>query len=214
MNVQTGKIAMTTTVHLVRHGQTESNITGYFMGASNEDISELGYRQARSLAQRLASLPVAVIYTSPLKRTYNTALALAEPHRLEPRVIDDLIEIGLGDWQGLHRDEISRRWPEVWKQSRVDPSEITLPGGESFRQVRERAARVFSQVTAEHQEGQIVIVSHDAVIRMLVAHVLGAPSSIYRRLEIGNASLSTVKMEDGRARLVLLNDTSHLDGLK
>jgi probable phosphoglycerate mutase len=203
---------MTTVVHLVRHGQTESNVTGYFMGASNEDISELGYRQVRSLARRLAALSVSAVYTSPLQRTLNTAKVLAGSFGVEPQVNGYLIEIGLGDWQGLHRDEIQERWPELWKQSRVDPSHITLPGGESFQQVRERAADAFEQIVAGHQDGLVIIVSHDAVIRMLVAHVLGAPTSVYRRLEIGNASLSTVKVEDGRARLALLNDTSHLDG--
>jgi broad specificity phosphatase PhoE len=202
---------MSTTLYLTRHGQTESNITGYFMGWSDEDISELGYAQARSLAHRLAHLPAAAVYSSPLKRAYSTALILAEPYHLEPRILDDLIEIGLGDWQGLHRDEIIQRWPELWKQSRIDPSGVTLPNGESFEQVRERAARAFNRIIAEHQQQQVIVVSHDAVIRMLVAHVLGAASSIYRRFEISNASLSTVKVEDSRLRLTLLNDTSHLD---
>ena len=62
---------MSTTVLLVRHGQTKSNITGYFMGWSNEDISDLGYAQVRSLSSRLAKFPIATIYTSPLKRAMN-----------------------------------------------------------------------------------------------------------------------------------------------
>ncbi len=203
---------MTTVVYLSRHGETRSNVTGYFMGWSDEDISALGHAQAASLAQRLSRLPVTAVYTSPLKRAHSTALSLARPHQLEPLALDDLIEIGLGDWQGLHRDEIKRRWPELWRQSREDPTGISLPGGESYQQVRERAGRVFERVVAEHQEQQVIMVSHDAVIRMFVVHVLGAATSIYRRFEISNASLSTVKMQDGQIRLTLLNDTSHLNG--
>ena len=203
---------MTTTVLLVRHGQTNSNVTSFFMGWSNEDLSEAGYIQARSLAARLASLPIASVYTSPIQRAYTTALILAKPHNLEVKVLDDLSEIRLGDWQGLYMDEIQQRWPELWQQSRTDPSELTMPNGESFREVTERAVRIFQTVVATNQGRQTVIVTHDIVIRVLVAHVLGVSNSIYRRMEVTNASLSIVRVVDGTARLITLNDTSHLEG--
>ncbi len=100
---------MTTDILLVRHGQTRSNITGFYMGWSNEDLDEEGYTQVQSLSSRLASLPIASVYTSPLRRAYTTAMILARPHNLEPKALDDLIEIQLGDWEGLHMDEIKRR---------------------------------------------------------------------------------------------------------
>jgi len=202
---------MTTTVLLARHGQTRSNVTGFFMGWSDEDINDLGYTQAQSLSSRLAGMPVASVYTSPLKRARNTALILAKPHKLDLKVLDDLIEIKLGDWQGLHMNEISQKWPEIWKQSRIDPSEVTMPNGESFHQVTERAVRAFEMIVADNQDKQVAMVTHDVVIRVLVAHILGASNSIYRQFEINNASLSTVRVTDGKARLITLNDTSHLD---
>lgn len=202
---------MSTTVLLVRHGQTKSNITGYFMGWSNEDISDLGYAQVRSLSSRLAKFPIATIYTSPLKRAMNTARILAEPHKLELNVLDDLTEIGLGDWQGLHRDEISQKWPEIWRQSRIDPSVVTFPNGENFQQLTERAVRAFNRIVADNTNRHTLAVTHDAVIRVLAAHVLGTSNSIYRHMEINNASLSVIRVEDDRMRLVTLNDTAHLD---
>ena len=202
---------MTTTVLLARHGQTESNITGFYMGWSNEDINDVGYTQARSLSSRLASLPIASVYTSPLKRTYTTATILAKPHDLELKVLDDLIEIRLGDWEGLHMDEIRQRWPELWQQSRIDPSEITMPNGESFDEVTERAVRAFEAIVVANQGKQVVIVTHDVIIRVVIAHILGVSNSIYRRLEINNASLSVTQITNGRARLITLNETSHLE---
>lgn len=202
---------MSTTVLLVRHGQTKSNITGYFMGWSNEDISDLGYAQVRSLSSRLAEFPIATIYTSPLKRAMNTARILAEPHKLELNVLDDLTEIGLGDWQGLHRDEVSQKWPEIWRQSRIDPSVVTFPNGENFQQLTERAVRAFNRIVADNTNRHTLAVTHDAVIRVLAAHVLGTSNSIYRHMEINNASLSVIRVEDDRMRLVTLNDTAHLD---
>jgi len=202
---------MTTTVFLVRHGQAKSNVTGYYMGWSNEDLSEIGYTQVRSLSSRLAGLPIASVYSSPLQRTRTTAMILAKPHGLDVETSDDIIEIQLGDWQGLHIDEVGQRWPELWQQSRIDPSEITMPNGESFQQVTERTIRGFNKIVAANQGKQVIIVSHEIVVKVLVAHALGVSNSIYRRFEINNASLSAIRVIDGKARLITLNDTSHLD---
>ena len=202
---------MTATVLLVRHGQTSSNTTGFFMGWSDEDLNEVGYAQVQALSSRLANLPVSSIYTSPLRRTYNTAAILAKPHKLELKVIDELIEIQAGDWQGLHTDEIKQRWPELWQQSRTDVSNVTLPNGESFGQVRERAVRAFDTILAANHDRQVAIVSHEVVIKVIVAHALGATNSIYRRFEVRNASLSEIQITDDNARLVTLNDVSHLE---
>jgi broad specificity phosphatase PhoE len=145
---------MTTTVLLVLHGQTRSNVTGYYMGWSEEDLDEVGYFQARKLASRLADVPIASVYTSPLKRAYTTASLIAEPHKLEVKPLDDLIEIKLGDWQGLHESEIARKWPEMWRQSQIDPSGLAFPNGESFGQVAERAVRAFEMAVAANQGKQ------------------------------------------------------------
>lgn len=204
---------MATSVVLVRHGQTRSNATGFVMGWSEEDLDDTGYTQVRKLAARMAGLPVSSIYSSPLRRTLATASIIAEPHGLEPRVLEDLIENNLGDWQGLHEDDIWRGWPELRKQSMIDPSDVTIPNGESFRQVTERAVRAFEMVLSSNEGGQPVIVTHDVIVRVLVAHVLGVTNSIYRRLMVNNASLSVIRVADGKSTLVTLNDVSHLDGL-
>ena len=201
---------MTTTIFLVRHGQTRSNVTGFYMGWSAEDLNDVGHKQARSLSYRLAGLPIASVYTSPLQRAYITAVILAEPHGLQPTVLDDLTEIQIGDWQGLHADEIRQRWPELWRQSRTDPSELTMPNGESFHQVTERATRAFEMIVTANQSRQAVIVTHDVVIRVIAAYVLRVSNSIYRRIEINNASLSMIRIVNGDAQLITLNDTSHL----
>jgi len=130
------------------------------------------------------------------------------------KTIDDLSEFQLGDWEGLPAEEIERRWPELWNQSRIDPSEIVLPSGESFGQVVERAVRAFEMILGASSGGQTLIVTHDIVVRILVAYVLGVPNSIYRRLDIDNASLSIIRATDGRKQLITLNDTAHLEGLQ
>jgi len=200
-----------TSIYLVRHGQTNSNITGFYMGWSNEDLDEIGYSQARRLSSRLTRLPVDSVYTSPLRRAYTTAAILAEPHKLESQVVNDLIEIQLGDWQGLHLNEIKQRWPELWQQSRTDPTDLTLPNGESFRQVTERVVQAFEMLVEANRGKQAIIVTHDGIIRILTAHTLGVSNSIYRRLDVNNASLSVIQVTDNNSRIITLNDTSHLE---
>lgn len=202
---------MTTTILLARHGQTDSNINGFYMGWSEQDLNEEGYRQAKKLADRLAARPLAAIYTSPLKRTRSTATVIAERHKLELNPMDDLIEVNLGDWQGLHIDEIRQGWPELWKQWRSDPSDVTVPGGESFKKVYERAVRAFKQIVLASRDKTALIVTHDIIVKMIVIHAINAPTGIYRRFNIDNASLSTVELSGNNLKLTRLNDTSHLE---
>jgi len=201
---------MTATLLLVLHGQTTSNTTGFYMGWSEEDLNEVGYLQAQRLSSRLASLPIDSIYSSPLRRTYSTATILAEPRHLGVNVLNDLIEIKLGGWEGLHKDEIKRRYPELWQQSRIDPSGITMPGGESFPQVTERAVRALEMIAAANEGKQAVIVTHEVVIKVLIAYALGVTNSIYRRIAVDNASLSTIRVNSDNTRVITMNDVSHL----
>jgi len=202
---------MTTTIMLVRHARTNSNVTGYNMGWSDEDLDEVGYSQAHRLSSKLATLPIASVYTSPLRRACTTAVILAEPHKLKLEVLDDLIEVRLGDWQGLDVDQVKLRWPQLWQQTRIDPSDMTIPNGESFTQITERAIRAFNTVASIEGGKLVVIVSHEAIVKVLVAHVLGVSNSIYPRFEIANASFTVIRAANGSYRLIMLNDTSHLE---
>jgi phosphoserine phosphatase len=202
---------MATEVFLVRHGQTDANVDDYYMGWSDEDLNELGYQQAHRLSVRLAGLPISAIYSSPLRRARTTASIIAGPHGLEVQVLTDLIEIQLGDWQGLHRDEIKRRWPELWRQSRTDPSDLTLPNGESYIRVTERAVRALKTIIETNHGKQAAIVTHEVIIKVLIAYVLGISNSIYRRIRVDNGSLSMLQNGEN-LQLVRLKDTSHLEG--
>ena len=202
---------MTTTILLVRHGQTNSNIDGYYMGRSDEDLNPEGYSQARKLSVRLTGAFINTIYSSPLKRAVNTASIVAEPHELKTEVVEDLIEIGLGDWQSLHIDEIARSWPDLWRQWRTDPTDVVLPNGESFQQVVKRTVKTVERIAATDAGKTIAIVTHEIVVKLAVIYALAAPTSIYRRFDVFNASLSVIHLRDGRARLITSNDVSHLE---
>lgn len=201
---------MTTTVRLARHGQTEPNITGFLAGRSDDDLNEAGYQQARRLSARFAGMPIAAVYTSPLRRTRSTAAILAEPHQLELTDLEELIEIDLGDWEGKYIDEIKRGWPELWRQWILDPSDVTVPNGENLTQITARAVQGLEKIVSAHQNHEVLVITHDIIIKVLVMHALSATNRIYRRFDVSNASLSTIRFENNRPHLITLNDTSHL----
>ena len=198
------------TLLLVRHGQTSSNLNGFYMGRSPEDLTDLGYTQARLLSSRLAGLPLAAVYSSPLKRACATAAVIAEPHRLKLRIRNELTEIDVGQWQGRHVTDIAAGWPELWRKWQEDPTVMTMPGGESLADVAARAIRAFQDIVRDYEGKIVVIVAHEGVLKVLVAHLLEAPYSIYRRFEMANASLTVVKVINDRYRLASLNDTAHV----
>jgi phosphoserine phosphatase len=202
---------MTAEIILVRHGQTQSNITRNQMGRSSEDLDPEGMIQAQKISARLADLPIAAIYSSPLQRALSTAREIARPHNMDLKVLDDLTEIDFGEWQGLFVNEIEEQWPDLWHQWIIDPSQMTVPGGESFAHIAERVARAFKTVINENPDSWSLIVAHEIVLKMVVIQVLGAPQSIYRHFFIANASFSRVQVRNNRMRVISMGDTSHLE---
>ncbi len=201
----------TTTVLLVRHGQTLSNVSGRYMGWIDEDLSEEGVWQAEQLSHRLAGWSIASAYSSPLRRAQRTAEIVSAPHSIPVSIVDGLGEIRLGAWEGLYGAEIEAQFPDLWRAWKTDPSTVQVPGGESLAQVRERAVASFEDIAEDKRGQQILVVTHEVIVRLLVAYCLDASSSIYRRLDVGNASLTIIKVIDGRRRLRLMNDSGHLE---
>ena len=201
---------MKTTLLLGRHAQTLSNVSGRYMGWIDEDLSDDGVRQAQRLSARLSRRPITAVYSSPLKRTLSTAEMIAQRHGLPVQTISELGEIRMGQWEGLFASEIQTRFAELWTAWRTDPSTIQMPGGESLAQVKLRATKALEDILQDNRGCQVVAVTHDVVARIIVAHCLNVSTSIYRRLEVANASLTSIELLNGTYRLRCLNDTAHL----
>ena len=110
----------TTRLVLVRHGETNANREYRYIGARDDPLSEHGQAQALQLAEALAALPVAAVYSSPLQRAYNTALPIAARHGLGVQTLDDLRESNFGTWEGLSHAEVVARSPEDAQQLHLE----------------------------------------------------------------------------------------------
>jgi broad specificity phosphatase PhoE len=196
---------------LVRHGATVLSAEDRFAGSSDVPLGDDGRMQAERLAQRLAPESIAAIYGSPLRRALETATILAKPHDMTVRGIDDLREIDHGRWEGLRREDAASMYPEEYAAWQHDPFSFAPTGGEPGQLVMERGLRAFQQIVLAHPGEQVLVVSHKATIRLIIAHLLGIDPRGYRdRLDQLPACLNMIDMyPDNTGRLILLNDVSH-----
>lgn len=201
----------TTKVFLVRHAQTRWNVTGRYMGWIDEGLSDEGLWQAEQLSRRLKNWSIDSAYSSPLKRAYETAQIIAKPHALQVCTMHELGEIRIGYWEGMYRDDVKSQYPEIWQAWRSDPSTVQMPNGENMSQVQERAVAAFQDIIGANIGHQVLIVTHEVIVKLLIAYCLDINISMYRRFEIANASLTIVQLIGNRYHLSSLNDTGHLD---
>ncbi len=202
---------MTTRLYLIRHGATPLTTEDRFSGAANVFLSEEGNAQVERLAHRLADEDIAAIYASPLDRTMDTANIIARPHGLTPIPQAGLSEISHGHWEGMTRTDVDERFHEEYMSWESDPFTFAPEGGESGISVLARALPVIRQIVVDHEDRNIVIVSHKATIRLILSSLLGFDERGYRdRLDQAPACLNILDFKDNtHARLMLFNDISH-----
>jgi broad specificity phosphatase PhoE len=160
---------------LVRHGQTDWNLEGRYQGQSDILLNEKGLRQARALAKQLKSYHFSAIYTSDLRRAWETAKTIAETLGLQFRTDRRLREINQGEWEGQFVDIIRNQYIELWKQRTTDPAGIRPPGGETVQEVAERVYEALDEISRDHPDGPVLIISHGLAIATVVCRMRGIP---------------------------------------
>jgi broad specificity phosphatase PhoE len=193
------------TLLLVRHGQTEWNVTGQIMGQRPVPLNETGESQAARLAEFLRSRPVQAVYTSPVVRARRTANILAAALGLEVREEPGLCEIGCGEWEGRYWSELTDDL--VRQDFYLKPQEARPPGGETLREVQARAVAVVRRLCSGVEGCQLVLVSHADVLRAILAHYLALDLQMVRRIRIDHASLTALELTGDAADLLYLNYT-------
>src|SRR5581483_1439624 len=199
--------------YFIRHGETESNAKSRLCGRSDVPLSETGREQARKLAERLGRLSIQALYTSPLGRARETAEIIAQVTMREPIVVESLAELDYGAWEGKTFAEIMEKDPETLRAWERNPADVAPPEGETGLQALNRVVPFLHHLASHHDRGNVVVVCHKTICRLVVCHVLGLPISEYRRrLTMDNAAINIIQPWEDGWRLVLFNDTSHLPG--
>jgi broad specificity phosphatase PhoE len=197
--------------YFVRHGEATWNAQERLCGSSDVPLSEVGRTQARELAAHLRSVLVEALYSSPLQRALETARLIGEVLRLTPIVDQRLTELNYGGWEGKTFEEIERAAPDVYQTWDADPANLAPPGGESGVQLIQRVTPFLADMTRWHPQGNVVVVCHKTVCRLLACHIMGVPLKEYRqRVHMENTAINIFEWVEGAWRVLALNDTSYL----
>lgn len=195
---------------LVRHGETiwnkETRLQG---GRSDIELTELGKQQAERAAKALKGERIKAIVSSPLKRALYTAQAIARYHDLEVETSLGLKEIDAGIIDGLKGEDISQSHPDFYRQWAMGQIE-RMPGGESLKEVLQRAWSVIEDLKKRYPFHKVLIVSHTFVTSLIICHALGASLLVSRRLTSSNGGISLLEFKSEKVNLVYFNDTCHL----
>jgi phosphoserine phosphatase len=205
-----------TRILLVRHGQTEWNLPNVerYRGRVDVPLNEEGVRQAEATGRRIAAeWPVAAVYSSPLTRALRTAQEIARHFKLEVQPHNGLIDINLGQWQGLTVNEVRQQWPDVYDAWRSAPHTARIPDGETLAQLRARGADAIRDIVARHPGQTIAAVAHTAINHSILLAMLGLGDDRFWRLGQDNCAINVVECAGAQATdftLVTLNDTAHV----
>lgn len=200
---------MATTLLLVRHGENnwvkERRLAGWLPGVR---LNERGHEQAAALGERLATLPLQAVYSSPLERCLETANYIASPHQLTIIPLEAVGEVRYGEWEGAALKELAQK-PE-WHAVQFSPSRFQFPGGESLRAVQARAVDALEQMARDHPKQMIVVVSHADVIKLALAHYLGMHLDLFQRIGLATAAVSVIVLGAHGAQVARVNDDGPL----
>jgi probable phosphoglycerate mutase len=200
---------------IVRHGESEWNRIGRYQGQLDAPLSDLGGRQAEALAGRLQREPIDAIFASPLQRAAKTAEAIAHYHPDVPfEQTSALLEIDHGDWQGLIAEEVIARYGEGLREWRSHPSRSQMPNGESFSNILKRVLDFKERLCQEYHGRNVLISTHDVVVKILVADALGMNMDRINRIWVTNASISVIEYGEDLPYLVSLSEACHLGRLE
>lgn len=208
----------TTQVILIRHGQSQGNAEGRFGGHTDTPLSARGRKQAEATAKALASETFDAIYSSDLPRAIETATPLARLTGAPLITTDAFRERSVGVMEGLTFEEAAAVHPEQYAALLRRDFEHVLEGGESYRQTLDRAAGKLDEIIEKHKGGRIAVFTHTGAICILILHLMGAlDAPELKPVWIATANCAIARFDlrdDGFIRVITINDTRHLVGIK
>ena len=196
---------------LVRHAQSEGNAQGLYSGITDDNLTDLGKKQADQVAKYLAATLTKVekVYSSPLVRAFDTAKLISKYLLLaEPELDNRLAEIDLGVWEGQPAQALEASNSDLIEKWKEDPFEVEVPGAEKVNSVKSRIFE-FCEEVSKMGLSRIVVVSHATVIHSLLIPLLGREGKEFWSIRIDNAGISIIEW-DSHPQVISINQTEHL----
>ncbi len=200
--------------YIVRHGQTDWNVLGKTQGHGNSDLTEKGINQAKSLANSLKNENIDLIFSSNLKRAYDTAKIIGDTINLKVTETEALREMGFGVWEGLLVDEIKKNHKDTYKIWRETPHLVNIKGGETLQLIKERTDKFIDELNKKYENKKILIVSHSITVRVILLSFLNSDIRNIYRIKQDNTALNIVESRDYGPVVIKINDTNHINDYK
>ena len=178
---------------IVRHGYSVANKDKRFCGQNDVPLDETGYLQAEDVSEYIKdNFHVDAIYSSDLKRAYDTVKPLSDAIGVPIICHEGFREINVGDWRGLTLDEAAKKFPETYEKYMTNPWASKFEGGESYADVTKRAMAALDEIITKQKNGTVVIATHGGVVSTILAAAKNSPEVSH----VANASISVIEYSD------------------
>jgi broad specificity phosphatase PhoE len=200
-----------TKIVLTRHGHVEGIKPERFRGRTELPLTSIGVGQAKAVAHRIATnwKPIAV-YTSPMGRCVTTAEFISRSCKSTIQKLDELNDLDYGAWQGRTHDQVRKARPKLLAAWYETPHLVRFPGGDSLQDLIARTANALRLILDRHPDETVVAVGHDSVNRALLMQLIDQPLSSYWRITQEPCCLNEIEIDDGKVRVLRINETRHL----
>jgi probable phosphoglycerate mutase len=201
------------TLYFLRHGQTPLSREDVFCGSGlNPELTPEGSEMAEAFAAFYRHKSWSAVYASPLRRTAATARPLCDALGMEMQLRDELKEIAYGEWEGQSKETVSRLHHDDYLSWLADPAWHAPTGGELAILIARRALSIVEEIKQLFDDGNVLVVSHKATIRIILCGLLGIDVGRFRyRLSCPVGSVSVVEFGQQGPLLHVLADRSHLN---
>lgn len=198
-------------IYFLRHGETEYSQRGVYCGDLDAELTAEGRQMAQAFAESYRLIPWTDVYVSPMKRAIATAQPLCDALDLSMQIRDGLREISYGAWEDRDLDYVRRHYEQDYLRWQTDPAWNAPTDGETAIQIAARALPVITEIESRHKDGNVLVVSHKATIRIILCSLLGIDVGRYRdRINALAASVSIVKFGAYGPMLEVLGDRSYM----
>ena len=199
-----------TTLILLRHGQTISNINQIYQGQGDGILSKKGLQQARAAAKFFSKIKIDAIFSSDLRRAHDTAKIIAKHHKVRVTRARNIRERFYGDWEGLRFSDIAKKYTRLYKLWLKEPNKARIPGAETLKDFQKRSVRAVTKIIKANKGRTVLVVAHGGTNRTILFKYLGLDLNNFWKIRQSNCCYNIIEFKKPYPKVVLMNGTSYL----